>query len=237
MGPAGRLGFLWVVQDREPHSSCVVGHGDDFSTSLQFLHAVQWCRPSRRSAPHRQPGAVDRPAASSADIRRRQLRQLPARSDRAVAGRGGAVLPAVLRRGGDAAGGQEEAVRQERGAAGRRALPRRRVRCRQDPLVGVDLLLDFCRIGGYSARSDGVRDFRRAHAAGRCVRLRRMHRPAGRLRGGVHRRVRTGRPREHHPDFATALAAGRTRSLDRGHVEHAARTAGRGPVRGTGFPA
>ena len=40
--------------------------------------------------------------------------------------------------GGDAAGGQEEAVRQARGAAGRRALPRRRVRRRQDPPAGVD---------------------------------------------------------------------------------------------------
>ena len=131
------------VQHCEPHPSSVVGHGDDFSTSLQFLHALRWCRPSRRSAPQRQPGAVDRPAAPAADIRRRQLRQLQTRSGRAVAGRGRAVLPAVLRRSGDAAGGQEEAVRQARGAAGRRALPRRRVRCRQDPPVGVELLRDY----------------------------------------------------------------------------------------------
>ena len=47
---------------------------------------------------------------------------------RAVAG-GRAVVPAVLRAGGGAAGRQEEAVRQARGAARCWALPRRRTRC------------------------------------------------------------------------------------------------------------
>ena len=50
---------------------------------------------------------------------------------------------AVLRRGGAAAGGQEEAVRQARGAARCRAVPRRWVRCRQDPPVGVDVTTRF----------------------------------------------------------------------------------------------
>ncbi len=45
--------------------------------------------------------------------------------------------------GGRAAGGQEEAVRQARGAARCRAVPRRRVRRRQDPPAGVVVLPTF----------------------------------------------------------------------------------------------
>ena len=113
------------------------------------------------------------------------------------------------------------------------AVPRRRVRRRQDPPVGVDVL----RAGRRRGRTRRVRHVRRADPAGRGFRLRRVHRAARRLRGGVHRRVRTRRPGQHDADLATALATGRARRVDRRDVEHAARTTGRGQVRRAGLPA
>ena len=119
----------------------LIGHTQNCSTSLWCVHArVQRCGAFGRSASHRHAGAVDRPTRSAADVRRRQLRHLPARPGRAVAGGGRAVVQAVLRAGGDTAGGQEEVVRQARGAARCRALPRRRVRRRQDAPAGVVVL-------------------------------------------------------------------------------------------------
>ncbi len=53
--------------------------------------------------------------------------------------------------------------------------------------------------------SQGVCDVRGADPAGRGVRLRRVHRPAGQLHRGLHRRIRTRRPGQHHADLAAAL--------------------------------
>ncbi len=86
------------------------------------------------------PGAADRPAHPAADVRRRQLRHLQAGSGRAVAGRGRAVLPAVLRRRRSRGG----RARRSCSASARRcrvwALSRRRVRRRQDAPAGVVVL-------------------------------------------------------------------------------------------------
>ena len=64
--------------------------------------------PSGGPTSHRVAGAADRPVGPAADLRRRQLRQLPSRSRRADPGRRRAVLPGVLRRGGAPPCGPQE---------------------------------------------------------------------------------------------------------------------------------
>ena len=109
---------LGRAQHGELHPSGGVGHEQHCNTSLRCLHGrVQRRRTSGRPAPQGHAGATDRPTDPAADLRRRQLRHLHPRSRRAVAVRGRAVLPAVLRPGGRATGRQEEAVRPARGAA------------------------------------------------------------------------------------------------------------------------
>ncbi len=122
---------------------------------------------------------------------------------------------------------------------------------KREVLPGVGLYLDggfgvgkthllasaYYTLAGADAGPARVRDVRGADPVGRGVRLRRVHRTAGRLCRGVHRRVRTRRSGQHHAGVAVALPAGGARGVGGGDVQHAARAARRGPVRRPGFPA
>ena len=141
LGEPARIDLVDPAQHCELRPVTLGGHTQNHNTPLRCLHArVQRCRASGRSTSQRHPGAADRSADPAAHVRRRQLRHLHARSGGAVAGRGDAGVPAVLRAGGAAAGRQEEAVRQARRAARGGGVPRRRIRCRQDAPAGVVVL-------------------------------------------------------------------------------------------------
>ena len=108
------------------------------------------------------------------------------------------------------------ACRQFGDTAMQRRAGKKRLFGKRSVLPGVGLYLD----GGFgvgkthllaslyfaSARrsfaSQGIRDLRRADTARRGVRVRRVHRPAGRLRDRLHRRVRARRPGKHRAGVA-----------------------------------
>ena len=153
-------------------------------------------------SPHGVAAAADRPTGSAADLRRRQLR-----------------VPTGLTRPSPASPPRCAPARTSAARRCAAAPVARRMFGRRETLPGVGLYLDggfgvgkthllasvYRRLPDSRRASQGVRHIRRTHPAGRGFRIRRVHRSAGRVHGGVHRRVRTRRSGQHHSGLPVAV--------------------------------
>ena len=150
-------------------------------------------RPRSRHRPRR---ADHRPGAAAA-VRRRPVRDLPARRRTSRASRRpSTALSAFAER---IATPPRKGLFRKSTPGGRRVLPGRRLRRRQDPSAGLAL--------ARRARAQGVRHLRRVHPPGRRARVRRDRPPAVRAPAAGRRRVRAGRSRRHHADDPAARPA------------------------------